>query len=295
MKTITLKQMQYFEALVKARHFSRAADLCAISQPALSMQIKKLEAFLDMPLVEKTSKPLRLTPFGEDFAIKIGAILQNVRDLGDMAKVSKLKPQGSIKLGVIPTIAPYLFPQLIHQVTKAFPSVNLKLRETITTNLIDEVLEGRLDAAILALPVSEPRLTEKSLFEEEFVLVRPISDNGKPIPNPDTLHEMHLLLLEEGHCFRDQALSFCNISKKQTRELMDASSLSTLVQMVAAGIGITLIPQMAASLESRSASVEMLRFEINPPKRSVGMIWRKNTPLEAHLEKIAKILTIKTI
>ena len=156
------------------------------------MQIKKLEAFLDMPLVEKTSKTLRLTPFGEDFAIKIGAILQNVRDLGDMAKVSKLKPQGSIKLGVIPTIAPYLFPQLIHQVTKAFPSVNLKLRETITTNLIDEVLEGRLDAAILALPVSELQLTEKPLFEEEFVLVRPISDNGKPIPNPDTLHEMHL-------------------------------------------------------------------------------------------------------
>lgn len=291
MKAITLKQMRYFEALAKTRHFSRAADLCAISQPALSMQIKKLETFLEMPLIEKTIKPFRLTPFGEEFAIKINTILQNVRDLGDMAKVSKSEPQGSFKLGVIPTIAPYLFPKIIHQVTKKFPSVDLKLRETITTNLIDEVLDGSLDAAILALPVSEPRLTEIPLFEEEFILVRPISDNGKPIPKPDSLHEMHLLLLEEGHCFRDQALSFCNISKIQTRELMDASSLSTLVQMVAAGIGITLIPQMAASLETRSASVEMLQFNINPPKRSVGMIWRKNTPLETHLEKIAKIFT----
>ncbi len=165
--------------------------------------------------------------------------------------------------------------------TEAFPKLELKLRETITSNLIEDILEGRLDAAILALPVSEPLLSEVPLFEEEFALMRPFSESGKPVPHPEALHEMRLLLLEEGHCFRDQALTVCNISTSQTRDLMDASSLSTLVQMVGSGLGVTLIPNMAVPLESRSAKVEILRFTANPPKRKVGMIWRRNTLLIA--------------
>ncbi len=290
MEAITLKQLRYFHALAKTRHFSRAADLCAISQPALSMQIKDLEARLPLPLLETASKPLQLTPYGDAFAKHAGMILQHVQELGDLANASHMAPQGLLRLGVIPTIAPYLFPRLIQSMTEAFPRLELKLRETITSNLITDILEGRLDAAILALPVSEPRLSEVPLFEEEFVLVRPLSESGKPVPHPESLHEMRLLLLEEGHCFRDQALTVCNISSSQTRDLMDASSLSTLVQMVGSGLGVTLIPNMAVPLESRSVKVEMLRFTASPPKRTVGMIWRRNTPLEAHLKKIADVV-----
>ena len=141
------------------------------------MQIKDLEARLPLPLLETATKPLQLTPYGDAFAKHAGMILQHVQELGDLANASHTAPQGLLRLGVIPTIAPYLFPRLIQSMTEAFPKLELKLRETITSNLIADILEGRLDAAILALPVSEPRLSEVPLFEEEFILVRPFSES----------------------------------------------------------------------------------------------------------------------
>lgn len=290
MKNMTLKQFRYFEALARHRHFGHAADSCAISQPALSMQIKELEATLGTPLVERGPRDLRLTAFGEIFLDRVRAILREVDALGDLARASQGRLSGRLRLGVIPTIAPYLLPRIIARLSRAFPAIDLNLRETVTRTLIEELNEGRLDAAIVALPVSEPALAEIALFSENFVLVRPAEDEGKPAPDRDMLREMRLLLLEEGHCFRDQALSFCEMGSTRPRELLDGSSLSTLVQMVGAGIGVTLIPEMAVPVETRSAAVSVTHFADPQPSRNIGMVWRRSSPLARQLAAISEIV-----
>jgi LysR family hydrogen peroxide-inducible transcriptional activator len=189
---------------------------------------------------------------------------------------------------VIPTVAPYLLPTIISQLTQTNPDLDLQVRETVTPRLLQELAEGRLDTAIVALPVSEPSLAEVALFSEAFVLVRPGEDAGKPVPDPETLREMKLLLLEEGHCFRDQALSFCGLRSARPRELLDGSSLSTLVQMVGAGMGVTLIPEMAVAVETRSAPVSIARFGDPQPSRTIGMVWRRSSPLAPQLRRIAE-------
>lgn len=290
MKNLTLKQLRYFEALAQHGHFGHAADTCAISQPALSMQIKELEESVGTALFDRSARQIRLTGFGEEFAGRARKILREVDELGELARTTRDQLAGRLRIGVIPTIAPYLLPRLIGRLSQDYPALDLRVRETVTTKLLQELSEGRLDTAILALPVSEPSLTEVALFQEDFVLVRPAADADKPVPNRDKLREMRLLLLEEGHCFRDQALSFCDLSATAPRELMDGSSLSTLVQMVSAGIGITLIPEMAVPIETRSATVSVARFDAPRPTRSVGMVWRKSSPLAQGLEQVADVV-----
>lgn len=287
MNNLTLKQIRYFEALARHRHFGRAAEDCAVTQPALSMQIKDLEEGLGTPLFERGGRQLRLTGFGEVFLERVQAILRDVDDLKDLARAAGSQPAGRLRIGVIPTVAPYLLPTLIARLSALYPDLDLNLRETVTPRLLEELIAGRLDTAILALPVSEPALTEVALFTERFVLVRPDADADLPVPSRDMLREMRLLLLEEGHCFRDQALSFCNMATTRPRELLDGSSLSTLVQMVGAGIGVTLIPEMAVPVETRSASVTVQRFRDPQPMRTIGMVWRRSSPLEAQLMQIA--------
>lgn len=290
MTNMTLKQLRYFEALARHGHFGRAAAACAISQPALSMQIKELEESLGTELFERGARQVRLTSFGEAFVLRVRQILRSVDELGDLARASQDRPAGRLRIGVIPTIAPYLLPTVIGELTRLYDGLDIHVRETLTSKLVDELAEGRLDTAIVALPVSEPSLTEVALFAENFVLVRPGEDEGKPVPDREKLHEMRLLLLEEGHCFRDQALSFCNINSALPRELMDGSSLSTLVQMVSAGIGVTLIPEMAVRVETRSACVSVSRFRNPQPSRTIGMIWRKTSPLAKQLSQISEVV-----
>lgn len=290
MNNLTLRQLRYFDALARHGHFGRAADACAISQPALSMQIKELEESLQTALFERGARQARLTNFGEEFALRARDILRSVNELGDLARASQDKLVGRLRIGVIPTIAPYLLPTIIGNLTRIYDGVELHVRETLTATLIQELSDGRIDAAIVALPVSEPSLTEVALFDENFVLVRPGEDEGKPVPSRETLREMRLLLLEEGHCFRDQALSFCNMQSSLPRELLDGSSLSTLVQMVSAGIGVTLIPEMAVPVETRSASVSITHFRKPQPSRTIGMIWRKTSPLTKQLTQISDIV-----
>ncbi|HOV05248.1 MAG TPA: LysR substrate-binding domain-containing protein [Kaistiaceae bacterium] len=290
MINFTLRQLRYFEALARYGHFGRAAEAAAISQPALSMQIKELEDSLGIALFERGPKGVRLTGFGEAFAERAREILRSVDELEDLARASRDRLVGRLRIGVIPTIAPYLLPTIIHELTRANAGLDIYVRETLTNNLIRELGDGRIDAAIVALPVSEPSLTEVALFTENFVLVRPVADAGRPVPSADMLREMRLLLLEEGHCFRDQALSFCNIPSARPREGLDASSLSTLVQMVGAGIGVTLIPEMAVAVETRSASVAIARFDEPQPARTVGMVWRKTSPLARQLLRISEIV-----
>jgi LysR family hydrogen peroxide-inducible transcriptional activator len=195
-----------------------------------------------------------------------------------------------LRLGVIPTVAPYLLPSIIADLTRLNATLDIHVRETVTPGLLADLAEGRLDAAIVALPVSEPSLTEVALFAEEFVLVRPGADAGKPVPSRETLREMRLLLLEEGHCFRDQALSFCQMTQAMPRDLLDGSSLTTLVQMVGAGIGVTLIPEMAVALETRSGMVSVSRFADPTPSRVIGMVWRRTSPLARQLLAMAEVV-----
>jgi LysR family hydrogen peroxide-inducible transcriptional activator len=290
MTNVTLKQLRYFEALAQYRHFGRAAEACAISQPALSVQIRELEQTLGSGLFERGARQVALTDLGQEFALRVRDILRSVDELADLARSSQERPVGRLRIGVIPTIGPYLLPAIVGNLTRLHPGLDIHVRETLTQRLIEELAEGRLDTAIVALPVSEPTLTEVALFAEEFVLVRPGPDEGKPVPGPEALSEMKLLLLEEGHCFRDQALSFCKMPSARPRELLDGSSLSTLVQMVGAGIGVTLIPEMAVPVETRSASVTVAHFKHARPSRTIGMIWRRTSPLARQLLQISEIV-----
>ncbi|MCA0406215.1 MAG: LysR family transcriptional regulator [Proteobacteria bacterium] len=290
MINLTLRQLRYFEALARHGHFGRAAEACAISQPALSLQIRDLEEAIGLPLFERASRHVRLTAFGEAFAPRARAILQGVEDLEDFSRSARRELAGRLRLGVIPTIAPYLLPIFIRELTHRFPGIDLHLRETLTPRLLDEVMEGRIDAAIVALPLSEPALTEVALFEENFMLVRPQAQADLPVPDAASLREMRLLLLEEGHCFRDQALAFCDLRSVRPREVLDGTSLSTLVQMVGAGIGVTLIPEMAVAVEARSAPVAITAFADPQPCRTIGMVWRKTNPLTPQLIRIAEVV-----
>lgn len=289
---ITLKQLRYFEAVVKQRHFGRAAETCSISQPALSMQIKELEASLGAPLFERDTRQIRLTGLGEAVRDRVRNIMTAVDELQDLARAQGDPVAGRLRLGIIPTIAPYLLPAIVTDLAAHFPGLDLHFRETTTSKLLTELAEGHLDAAILALPVSEPSLVEVALFSEQFVFVRPAADADQPIPAADKLKQMRLLLLEEGHCFRDQALAFCQISATAPRAGLDGSNLSTLVQMVGSGLGVTLIPEMAVEIETASAPVSTSHFQSPSPSRTIGMIWRKSTPMSEGLHQIADIVRI---
>src|SRR5262245_57344562 len=292
MINLTLRQLRYFDALARHGHFGRAADSCSISQPALSMQIKEMEEALGGPLLERSARQVALTRLGEELVQRVRDILRSVDELGDFARASRDQLEGRLRIGMIPTIAPYLLPRIIANLTRMHPELDIQVREALTPKLIQELSEGRLDTAIVALPVSEASLTEVALFTENFLLVRPRKDEGTPVPSSETLREMRLLLLEEGHCFRDQALSFCKTQSTSPRELLDANSLSTLVQMVSAGIGVTLIPEMAVPVETKSAAVSVTRFKNPQPSRTIGMVWRKTSPLARQLLQISEVVCL---
>ena len=287
MTNLTFRQLRYVEALARHRHFGRAAEACSISQPALSMQIKAFEDELGGDLFERGGRQIRLTPFGEEVVARAKDILRALEELEGFARASRGGGVAELQRD-----APALLPGVVGELTRLHGGMDLRVRETLTPRLVQELNDGRLDMAIVALPVSEPSLSEVALFTESFVLVRPSKDEGKPAPSLEALREMRLLLLEEGHCFREQALAFCDIGqgRAQPRDLLDASSLATLVQMVDAGLGVTLIPEMAVAVETRSASVSLVQFERPRPTRTIGMVWRKTSPLAQQLKQISEVV-----
>lgn len=290
---ITLKQLKYFEALTQHGHFGRAADASAVTQPALSVQIKELEETLGMVLFERSARHVRLTSFGEDFSVRVRDILRAVDELGDMARAAQEDMTGRLRIGIIPTIAPYLLPQLIRHLGEAYPDLEVRFRETLTSRLVQELQDGLLDVAIVALPLNEQGFEETELFYEDFLLVRPEAQSNDPAPTREELQSSKLLLLEEGHCFREQAVSFCNLQPASQRDGLDGSSLSTLVQMVGAGIGMTLIPAIAAPIEARAAPVSLTALADSQPGRTVGIVWRKTNPLSPRLKQFA--LDVQTV
>lgn len=287
---ISIKHLRYFAALAQHRHFGRAADACAISQPALSLQIKDLEELLGAQLVERDRRQIRLTGLGEAFAGRAQQILRAVDELSDLARASSPSLGGRLRIGMIPTIAPYLLPAVIRRLAERFPAVDLRPREAVTGKLMEDLITGGLDVAVMALPVSEPLLQDHPLFEEEFVLVRPLADRDKPPPGVESLRAMRLLLLEEGHCFRDQALAFCNMAPGLSQDPMEGSSLATLVRMVGVGMGVTLIPEMAVGAETSAVEVSIARLSAPRPRRSIGLVWRKTNPLAEHFMQVGEIV-----
>lgn len=290
MLNLSMKQLRYFDALARAGHFGRAAEACAISQPALSVQIREMEETIGAALFERMARQVRLTGLGEAMAPRVRAILRAVDELQELSRVAQGPLSGRLRLGVIPTVAPYLLPAVVTHLAASHPGLDLRPREAVTGKLLADLREARLDAALLALPVSEPALTEVALFSEDFVLVRPAADADRPVPSAEALPKMRLMLLEEGHCFRNQALALCKLDGASPRTVMEGSSLSTLVQMVGAGIGVTLLPEIALAVETRHASVALARLQGPVPGRTIGMVWRRSSPLADRLAEIAQTI-----
>lgn len=291
MKRISTKQLHYFLSVAEHRHFGRAAEACAISQPALSLQVKELEANVGAKLIERDTRHVFLTPLGKQFAQRAQRIMAELQDMGEIAKAAQDQMTGTLRIGMIPTIAPYLLPNLILALRADYPMLDIRPKEAKTAQLVKDLRTGALDLVIAALPIAEQGLEEHFLFEESFMLVRSKQAQDRSVPDITALRPESLLLLEEGHCFRDQALELCSLSAQVGMTLMQGSSLSTLVQMVSAGIGVTLIPEMAAHVETRAAAVQVVRFSDPQPTRKIGALWRKSSPMAAHFKDMLKLAT----
>jgi LysR family transcriptional regulator, hydrogen peroxide-inducible genes activator len=294
---ITLRQLRYLAALAKHGHFGRAAEACSVTQPALSMQIRDLERTLGVQVVERRPGEVMLTDVGREVARRGEDVLAASRDLVDFARHRGGLLTGRLTLGVIPSLAPYLLPRILPVLQRQFPELRLELRETQTRQLVDDVKSGALDAAMLALPLGESDIDTVKLFDDVFLLAVPAND-PRPVDKRIKAMEIdqsRLILLEDGHCLRDQALAFCATAARSNAPggagmAFAASSLSTVIQMVAGGYGVTLIPQIAADVEQRDERVKFLRLENPQPGRSIGLAFRKTSPRKADFAALGDVV-----
>jgi LysR family transcriptional regulator, hydrogen peroxide-inducible genes activator len=287
----TLRQLRYLQALVRYRHFGRAAEACAVSQPALSMQIRDLEKELDVDLVERRPGEAALTDVGLEVARRGERVLAATRDLVDFARHRGRVLSGRLKLGIIPTLAPYILPKALPNLQVRYPDLTVELRETQTKALIEELAAGELDAIMLALPLPDADIETIRLFDDAFLLAVPAGD---PLPrnarvNPREIDQQRLILLEEGHCLRDQALAYCATARQHMPLRLGATSLATVMQMVANGYGVTLVPEVAVDVEVRDERVKLLRFTAPEPGRTIGLGWRRTSPRKADFLALGQI------
>jgi LysR family hydrogen peroxide-inducible transcriptional activator len=288
----TLRQLRYLASLARHRHFGRAAEDCAISQPALSMQVKELEREIGAELVERRHGDIALTETGLEVALRAERILAATRDLVDFARHRDVL-SGQLRLGIIPTLAPYVLPRVLPLLQQRYPALRLEVRETQTRLLLDELSGGELDCVMLALPVEGSADVETLLlFEDAFLLAVPA---GEPLPARgrvavEDVDQRRLILLEEGHCLRDQALAFCGTKRRDAPAGLGATSLATVMQMVANGYGVTLLPNVAVDAEGRDGRVRLLRFAEPEPARTVGLAWRRTSPRKKDFEALGKVV-----
>lgn len=291
---MNLRDLEYLVALEELRHFGRAAAACQVSQPTLSTQLKKLEAELGAELVERGPRSVLLTPTGSLIAERARSILSQARDIRTIAERSRHPREGTLRLGVFPTLAPYLLPHVIPHLRARLPDLHLQLVEERSHELLDRLHRGRLDAAILALPVQDDGLVVEPLFQEDFLLAAPaghlLAATDTPLALGDLAGEQ-LLLLEDGHCLRDQALAVCQLAGTGERSGFQATSLETLRHMVAAGDGVTLLPELSVSPPvARVDTIVLRRFTSPEPHRAVGLIGRSRGPLAPLLTEVADII-----
>jgi len=277
---LNTRLLEYFIAVAEHRSFKKAADLCGVSQPALSIQLKKLEGILGVDLFERTNKSVMLTEAGKQILSDSKQLLTNVVTLTKKAQLFSDPYSGEMYVGAFPTLAPSLFPKLIPELVDTYPNIKFHLIEEKTENLIEMLNEGKLDCAFLAEPEEHPLLKSQTLYKENFLIAHPESLQVDPLK----LTEHNIMLLQEGHCLRDQALEVCALSGLSESIDYSASSLSTLLHMIQLGNGITLIPEHSVQ---KVDGVKYTPFKKNIPGRSIGIFWRKSSLRDEILLEIA--------
>lgn len=290
---MNLRDLKYLVALAEHKHFGRAAAACFVSQPTLSTQIKKLEEELGVPLVERAPRKVMLTPAGREAAARARGIVAEIEQMKEAARRSRDPEAGTVRLGIFPTLGPYLLPHVVPTIRERFPQLELLLVEEKSDVLLAQLRNGQLDAALLALPLGDEQLHTEFLFEEPFVLAAPES-------HPLTAHaaltmadlaDQRLLLLQDGHCLRDQALDVCHLAGALEKSEFQATSLETLRQMVAANVGVTLLPMLAVKPPvARSENIRLLSFAgADAPSRRIAMVWRRSSAMGDFLQQLAGI------
>ncbi|MGD9700891.1 MAG: LysR substrate-binding domain-containing protein [Acidimicrobiia bacterium] len=290
---MNLRDFDYLVAVADHRHFGRAAEACYVSQPTLSTQIKKLERELGVELVERSPRHIMLTEAGERVVERARIVQRETANIREIARRTRDPEAGSLRIGIFPTLAPYLLPHVVPRVRARFPNLELLLVEEKTEEILHRLREGTLDVGVLALPVHDDQLHEEFLFEEDFVLAvpsdHPLASTGGPAP-VSVIEGESVLLLEDGHCLRDQALAVCRLSGASERSGFRATSLETLRQMVAAGVGVTLLPELSVRPPvPEYADIRLIRFAEPVPKRQVAMFWRKSSAFRDFLPAVAQI------
>lgn len=289
---MNLRDLKYLVAVAEHRHFGRAADACFVSQPTLSTQLKKLEEELGVTLIERTNRQVLLTAVGERVVNQAQRVLREANQLNHIAEEYTDPFGGEFRLGVIPTVAPYLLPKILGPIRKSLPSLKTQLTEGQTAVISRLLREGDLDAVILALPIEEENVVERKLYTEPFYMAvsRAHALAKKKKVTVADLDDEQVLLLEDGHCLRDQALEVCNSHNAVENTNFRATSLETLRQMVVADVGITLMPELAVPAKP-SAGIRYIPFRGEIPHRDIGLCWRKSSPREPLLEKLSEVLT----
>ena len=289
----TLRQLSYLVAVVDRCHFGQAADACAVTQSTLSAGIRELEEVLGAPLLERTRRQVVPTPLGREMAERARDLLKGAEDMVDAAQASKDPMAGPLRLGVIPTIAPFVLPKALPRLRKAFPKLQLFLREEQTAPLLAKLGDGEIDVALLALPYDTGREIETmDLADDPFSVVYP---PGHPVPGravkPGDIEFENLLLLEDGHCLRDQVLAACRLENAQRNQAFQGTSLPTLVQMVANGLGVTLLPQMALDGGMlRGLDLDVRPLVGKPNSRKIGLAWRRTSARKETFRKLGQAL-----
>lgn len=289
---MNLRDLQYLVAVADEGHFGKAAQHCHVSQPTLSMQLKKMEEYLGVQLFERTNKQVMITPVGEKIAERARQILCDTQGIRDIAKTAQDPYAGEFRLGAFPTLAPYFLPQVVPVIARKLPKLKLLLVEEKTEQLLYKLKIGSLDAALIALPVEDESLDSISLLEDPFLVAVSINHalSGRKHINPSDLKKEQLLLLEEGHCLRNQALEVCGMIGASEHQDFRATSLETLRQMVAAGVGITLIPQLAMR---KNDGITYIPFSKAAISRSIGLVWRKTSVRKPCIEAMIGLMSVK--
>ena len=288
----TLKQLQYLVALRQHGHFGRAAESCCVTQSTLSAGIRELETLLNVILVERTKRVVRFTPLGLKIAAKAVRLLREGEELADMARAEGKPLHGELRMGVIPTIAPFLLPAMLPRLRSQWPSLKLFLREEASQPACDALHRGQLDCVLLAMPFACGEVDSAPLFDDRLFVAFP-KDEAPPEPTiePSAIDENRLLLLEDGHCLKDHALSACNRPELRAEAAMMGTSLHTLVQMVDNGLGLTFVPAMAIEagiLEGTGVEVRLLQSDYG--FRKVALVWRRSSPREREFALLAGTL-----
>lgn len=292
---LTLRQLRYLDALAATAHFGRAAVALGVTQPALSVQVRELERALGARLVDRLPGGARLTSVGREIAARAAAVLAAVREIEEIGHARGKVLGSPLRLGVIPSIAPYLLPSLLSRIAERYPDAAITVRETVTRTLVEEIAAGELDAIVASLPLGDARFEEAPAFKDAFLLAVPAGSAhaGRSPAVPGLINADELLLLEDGHCLRDQALTVCRSIDPSRLRSFGATSLTTIFHLVAAGQGITLVPEMAADVGIVSdPRLKLIRFADPQPHRTVGLAWRRNSPRERDFRALAELLRV---